>query len=98
MIATWMLYCALCAAWLGAVAALVERVLLAARRPIRGVWVAATACSLLVPLLALRRTSAPVAPVATSRAPPGAVVRQVGATPAIGGADAGASLGAPIGI
>lgn len=51
MIAAWMLYCSLCAAGLTLAAALAERVLLAGRAPVRVVWVAAQAASVVVPLL-----------------------------------------------
>jgi hypothetical protein len=53
MIATWMVYCALCAAGLAAAATLAERVLLAGRGPVRAVWVGAIVLSFLVPLVAV---------------------------------------------
>ena len=54
MIATWMVYCVLCAVGLTLAAILAERVLLAGRGPVRGVWVSAVALSLIVPLVAYR--------------------------------------------
>ena len=54
MIATWMLYCALCALGLSLAAVLAERVLLAARGPVRFVWVCAVALSVIVPIAAYR--------------------------------------------
>lgn len=72
MIATWMLYCALCALGLSLAAVVAERALLAARGPVRFVWVAAVALSVAVPIAAYRfapRTVAqsvlPVVDVAT---------------------------------
>ena len=54
MIATWMLYCALCALGLSLAAVAAERILLAARGPVRLVWVAAVALSVAVPIAAYR--------------------------------------------
>jgi hypothetical protein len=54
MIAAWMVYCSLCALALACAADLAERVLLAGRGPVRLVWVAAIALSLLVPAAAFR--------------------------------------------
>jgi hypothetical protein len=54
MIASWMLYCSLCALGLTAAAALAEQALLRGRGPVRVVWIAAVFLSLLVPAVALR--------------------------------------------
>jgi beta-lactamase regulating signal transducer with metallopeptidase domain len=72
MIAAWMLYCTLCAAGLTLAAAVVERVLLAGRAPVRVVWAAALASSLAVPVMLFRvssyATAAATPPVVTSDA------------------------------
>ena len=54
MIGTWMLYCSLCALGLSIAAAFGERALLAARVPVRVVWIGAVTLSLVVPVLAFR--------------------------------------------
>ncbi|HEY4215779.1 MAG TPA: M56 family metallopeptidase [Gemmatimonadaceae bacterium] len=54
MIAAWMIYCALCALGLFVAAAAAEHALLAGRRAVRPVWLAAVAMSLVVPMIALR--------------------------------------------
>ncbi len=54
MIAAWMLYCVLCALGLSGAAVLAERTLLAGRGPVRLVWIATVALSLIVPALAFR--------------------------------------------
>lgn len=68
MIASWMLYCALCAVGLSLAAALAERALLAGRGAVRHVWVAAIALSFVVPAVAYRFAPrpAPVAETATA--------------------------------
>jgi beta-lactamase regulating signal transducer with metallopeptidase domain len=54
MIASWMLYCCLCATGLSVAAFLAERALLAGRGPVRLVWIGAVVLSVLVPALAFR--------------------------------------------
>jgi beta-lactamase regulating signal transducer with metallopeptidase domain len=65
MIASWMLYCALCALGLSLAAGLTERVLLAGRGPVRHVWFGAVVLSVIVPAAALH-----YAPRAESRPTP----------------------------
>jgi beta-lactamase regulating signal transducer with metallopeptidase domain len=67
MIANWMVYCSLCALGLTAAAALAERLLLAGRAPVRGVWIAALMLSIGIPIAAFRisssRTPVEIAPL-----------------------------------
>lgn len=84
MIASWMLYCALCALGLALAAVLVERALLAGRGPVRHVWFGAVVLSLLVPVVAFR-----YAPRRVTAAPASVIVHEdtasapiVGAVPA----------------
>jgi beta-lactamase regulating signal transducer with metallopeptidase domain len=85
MIATWMLYCALCALGLSAAATLAERALLAARGPVRAVWFSAVALSLLVPGGALRYGSR------TAKLPSALVSQQVANTATNGLANSAAT-------
>src|SRR5262245_22125090 len=62
MIATWMIYCALCALGLSVAALLAERALLRGRGPVRLVWVGAVALSIGIPAAALRVSSRSPAP------------------------------------
>ena len=67
MIATWMFYCTACALGLALAAMVAERVLLAGRGPVRHVWMASLALSILVPVAAYRyapRAAAEPAPAA----------------------------------
>ena len=57
MIATWMLYCSLCALGLTLAATLAERLLLAGRAPVRVVWLGALLLSLGIPLAVFRLSS-----------------------------------------
>jgi beta-lactamase regulating signal transducer with metallopeptidase domain len=61
MIASWMWYCLLCAGGLSLAAMLVERVLVAGRAPVRMVWATAVALSVLMPFVAFRIASRPIA-------------------------------------
>ncbi|MEX2284256.1 MAG: M56 family metallopeptidase [Gemmatimonadota bacterium] len=65
MIATWMLYCSLCALGLSIAGVLAERALLAGRGPVRLVWIGAVTLSLLVPVVAFRFAERPV--IATTK-------------------------------
>lgn len=60
MIASWMLYCTLCATLLSVAALLAERALLRGRGPVRLVWIGAVVLSLLVPALAFQLTPRPI--------------------------------------
>ena len=71
MIATWMLYCVLCAAGVALAALVAERALAAGRAPLRYVWVGAVMLSVWVPVLAYRyapRQAAPPTGVVLDRA------------------------------
>ena len=80
MIAAWMLYAALWTVWLSMVAVVIERALLRARVPVRGVWTAALLLSIASPFIggsiARRRAEIPVVvaqPSSASAAPIGEV-------------------------
>src|SRR5262249_50271787 len=60
MMASWMLYCLLCALGLALSALLVERAMLAGRSPVRHVWIGAVVLSFVLPALAFRFASRPV--------------------------------------
>jgi beta-lactamase regulating signal transducer with metallopeptidase domain len=68
MIASWMLYCLLCALGLALAATLAERTLLAGRGPVRHVWIAAVILSFALPALAFRFADRPVVTDAPSLA------------------------------
>ena len=80
MIAAWMLYAALWTVWLSMVAIVIERALLRARVPVRGVWTVALLLSIASPFIggsiARRRAEIPVVvaqPSSASAAPIGEV-------------------------
>lgn len=77
MIAAWMVYCSLCAVGLSGAAVLAERALLGGRGPVRHVWVAAVALSLLVPAVAFRFAPRPAAEDSTSALSHSVVAGQV---------------------
>jgi beta-lactamase regulating signal transducer with metallopeptidase domain len=76
MTAAWMFYCAMCAAGLSAAALAAERVLLAGRVPVRGVWLVAILLSVTVPAVALRYAPRPQSASVAAFAREGAVVDQ----------------------
>lgn len=81
MIAAWMFYCSLCALGLALAAVLAERVLLAGRGPVRAVWVAAIALSLVVPAIAVRAPATQAALDQTSIDPETAPITAIQSAP-----------------
>jgi hypothetical protein len=78
MIAAWMVYVFLWAAWAAAAGWVIERALLRGRAPVRGIWIGAIALSLAAPVLQYRfaHRPSPAAPPAVG----GEMIRVSGTT------------------
>src|SRR5512133_3808433 len=70
MIATWMMYCLLCAVGLAAAALVAERALLAGGAPVRHVWVIASVLAIVIPAAAYRSAPRPIVTVSSATAHP----------------------------